>query len=88
MVQVLLYHVFGATVTAADLTDGMILAPLGPQGATLTVAVDDGMVVFLPSSGITDAVVVSADVPVPGTDVVIHVIDQVLVPLEVVGSLL
>lgn len=38
------------------------------------------MVVFLPSSGITDAVVVSADVPVPGTDVVIHVIDQVSLP--------
>ncbi|GAB4818089.1 hypothetical protein N2152v2_005135 [Parachlorella kessleri] len=81
--EVLSYHVIPQTIKAAEFTDGEELEPLGPPSATITVSVADGNVVFEPSSGITPATVIVPDVAVPGTDVIVHVIDEVLIPIEV-----
>lgn len=80
--EVLTYHVLPKTLKAADLEDGQTLEPLGPKGATLTVELNGKSVMIIPSSPLTPATVIKADVAVPGTDVVIHVIDEVLVPEE------
>ena len=72
LAQVLLYHLIPGTVMAADIVDGMEAETA--QGDTVTLSVgDDGAVL------INDATVTETDIS--AYNGVIHVIDQVLMPL-------
>ena len=70
LTDILLYHVVGASVDAASVTDGMTATMVNGDDATFTVS--DGTVT------INDATVTSADVM--ASNGIIHVIDKVLMP--------
>lgn len=72
LVKVLTYHVVGSKVMAADVTSGDVATV---EGSTLSVVVDDGVVI----NG--SATVTVSDVM--ASNGVIHVIDSVLVPADV-----
>merc|ERR1711957_705661 len=74
---VLQYHVHGAPAKSTDLTDGMVLTTLVP-GKDLTVDLPDGKVMI---DGVgSKAQVITPDVMACKS--VVHVIDNVLLPVE------
>ncbi len=75
---VLTYHVLGARIFSSDLTDGAMPETL--QSGTVTVNLGDNVTVTDVDSGSSDAVITSTDIL--GTNGVIHVIDQILLPIE------
>lgn len=75
---VLTYHVLGARVFSSDLTDGAMPETL--QTGTVTVNLGENVTVTDVDSGSPDAVVTATDIL--GTNGVIHVIDQILIPVE------
>jgi transforming growth factor-beta-induced protein len=75
---VLTYHVLGARVFSSDLTDGA--TPETLQSGTVTINIGDNVTLADMDSESADAVVASADIL--GTNGVIHVIDQILLPVE------
>lgn len=84
LTDVLLYHVLGATVKSTDLQDGQTYASTasaaGPNDKQLSILIEKtGASVKVNNS----ANVTSADVT--ATNGVIHVVDNVLLPLSVVG---
>lgn len=77
--EVLTYHVLPAKVTSADITGmGGMGTPETANGAKLNVTTIDGSVY------VNDAKVIKADVPADNG--VIHVIDTVLLPPDMMGS--
>jgi len=70
LADILLYHVVGAAVDAANVTDGMVATMANGDNASFTV--DNGTVM------INDANVTTADVN--ASNGIIHVIDKVLMP--------
>lgn len=84
LTEVLLYHVLGATVKSTDLQAGQTYATTaaqtGPGGTQLSVLIEkNGSSVKVNGS----ANVTKADVE--ATNGVIHVVDKVILPLDVVG---
>jgi uncharacterized surface protein with fasciclin (FAS1) repeats len=84
LTEVLLYHVLGATVKSTDLQEGQTYATTaaetGPGGTQLSILVEKtGTAVKINGS----ANVTAADVA--ATNGVIHVVDKVILPLDVVG---
>lgn len=84
LTDVLLYHVLGATVKSTDLAAGQTYASTastaGPNGTQLSILIEKtGSAVKVNGT----ASVTSADVT--ATNGVIHVVDKVLLPLDVVG---
>lgn len=84
LTEILLYHVLGATVKAGDIKDGQTYvstaAATGPGGAALSVLIEkSGAGVKLNAT----ASVTTADIVAKNG--VIHVIDKVITPLDVVG---
>lgn len=84
LTEVLLYHVLGATVKSTDLVEGSTYATTsaetGPGGTQLSILVQrTGTAVKVNGT----AQVTSADIA--ATNGVIHVVDKVLLPLDVVG---
>ncbi|MCC6725353.1 MAG: fasciclin domain-containing protein, partial [Saprospiraceae bacterium] len=84
LTDVLLYHVLGAAVKSTDLQTGQTYASTasesGPNGTQLSILIEKS------SSGVkvnNTANVTSADVS--ATNGVIHIIDNVILPLNVVG---
>ena len=84
LTEILLYHVFGAQVNAGDIAEGQtylgMAAATGPGGTNLSLLVDN-------TAG---KVTINGDVNVTATDIignngVIHVVDKVITPLNVVG---
>ncbi|MEX2467209.1 MAG: fasciclin domain-containing protein [Gemmatimonadota bacterium] len=75
LVDVLTYHVVGATVESGDLTDGQVVTTV--EGSTFTVNIDGSAVSITDGSGNTVNVVLT---DVPASNGVIHVIDGVLLP--------
>lgn len=75
LVDVLTYHVVGATVGSADLSDGQIVTTV--EGSTFTVNIDGSTVTITDGSGATVGVVLT---DVPAANGVVHVIDGVLLP--------
>lgn len=75
---VLTYHVLGAMVFSSDLSDGAMPETL--QTGTVTVNIGDNVTLTDVDSGSPDAEVTSTDIL--GTNGVIHVIDQILIPVE------
>jgi len=84
LTEILLYHVFGAQVNAGDIAEGQtylgMAAATGPGGTNLSLLVDN-------TGG---KVTINGDVNVTATDIignngVIHVVDKVITPLNVVG---
>ncbi len=75
LTNVLLYHVVGATVGSADLSDGQVVEPL-LEGSSFTVNID-GSVTITDGAGNT-ATVVATDVG--ASNGLIHVVDSVLIP--------
>jgi transforming growth factor-beta-induced protein len=67
--EILTYHVLGAQVLSADLSDGQTAETL--QGEEITVSINDGV-------QINNANVVTADLI--GTNGVVHIIDAVILP--------
>ncbi|GAB4814376.1 hypothetical protein N2152v2_001422 [Parachlorella kessleri] len=88
LVALLAYHVLPKQYSGAQL---LALAPAVLDtyltNATLVVGRADDTVVFQPSGGLAFANVTEADVAVPGTKVTVHVINNVLVPVEVLQEL-
>ena len=86
--EVLLYHVLGgAKITSGDLADGQTYASTastyGPGGTQLSVLIEKG----------ANGVVLNGDTNVSTADVdatngVIHIVDKVIMPLDVVGHAL
>lgn len=77
--QVLTYHVLPATVTSADITGmGGMGNPETANGAKVNVTTIDGAVY------VNDAMVIKADVPADNG--VIHVIDTVLIPPDMLDA--
>ncbi len=83
LTDILLYHVVGAEVKSTDLADGQTYASTasasGPGGAALSILIESG-------SGVTvnnTATVTTADIIADNG--VIHVVDAVITPLDVVG---
>ncbi len=70
LVDILTYHVYGGSVEAAEVTDGMTATMLNGDDATFTVTNESVM--------IGDATVTMADVM--ASNGIIHVIDKVLMP--------
>ena len=70
LTSILTYHVVDGEVFSSDLTDGQVVETL--QGGTLTVSIEDGVVM------INDAIVVTPDVD--ASNGVVNVIDGVLTP--------
>lgn len=84
LTEVLLYHVLGATVNSADLQEGQTYATTaaetGPNQTQLSILIEkSGSSVKL--NGAVN--VTTADVA--ATNGVIHVVDQVILPLDIVG---
>ncbi len=83
LTSILLYHVLGAEVRSTDLADGQTYASTastgGPEGAQLSVLIEKSNGVVVNNS----ATVTTADVLADNG--VIHVIDAVITPLDVVG---
>jgi transforming growth factor-beta-induced protein len=75
---VLTYHVLGARVFSSDLSDGAMPETL--QTGTVTVNLGENVTVTDVDSGSPDAVVTATDIL--GSNGVIHVIDQILIPVE------
>lgn len=75
--QVLTYHVLDTTVLAADLEDGAVVTTV--EGSELTIGVDGDKVTVTDDNGNTYNVT-KADIT--GSNGVIHVIDGVLVPMD------
>lgn len=84
LTDILLYHVLGATIKAADIADGQTYASTasesGPNDAQITMLIEKS------ASGVA----INKDINVTATDIegtngVIHVVDQVIMPLDVVG---
>ena len=75
LVDVLTYHVVGATVGSADLTDGQIVTTV--EGTTFTVNISDSAVSITDGAGNTVNVIVT---DVLASNGVIHVIDGVILP--------
>jgi transforming growth factor-beta-induced protein len=75
LVDVLTYHVVGATVGSGDLTDAQVVTTV--EGSTFTVNIDGSAVSITDGSGNTVDVVLT---DVPASNGVIHVIDGVLLP--------
>ncbi len=75
LVDVLTYHVVGATVASGDLTNGQVVTTV--EGSTFTVNIDGTAVSITDGSGNTVNVV---HTDVPASNGVIHVIDGVLLP--------
>jgi len=76
LTEVLTYHVVGATAYSAGLTDGQSVETL--EGKSFTIHISDGIV------KVNDATVVFADAST--SNGVIHVIDTVLMPPEMLGK--
>lgn len=81
---ILLYHVLGATVKAGDIADGQTYATTaaqtGPGGKQLSILIEKS------ASGVkinNSAKVTTADVS--ASNGVIHIVDAVILPLDVVG---
>ncbi len=81
--NILLYHVIGGQIEAADIAEGQTYASTattsGPQGAALSMLIEKS------SQGVTvngKATVTTADLD--ASNGVIHVVDQVLLPLNIV----
>ena len=82
LAKVLSYHVVaGAAALSTDLTNGQMIATV--QGEDVTISLEGG--VFIQDATETDAAVVVADVLT--TNGVVHVIDKVLLPQEVLDAL-
>jgi transforming growth factor-beta-induced protein len=75
LVDVLTYHVAGATVGSADLTDGQIVTTV--EGTTFTVNISGSAVSITDGAGNTVNVIVT---DVLASNGVIHVIDGVILP--------
>ncbi|MEL6720310.1 MAG: fasciclin domain-containing protein [Bacteroidota bacterium] len=84
LTEILLYHVFGAQVNAGDIAEGQtylgMAAATGPNGTNLSLLVEN-------TGG---KVTINGDVNVTATDIagkngVIHVVDKVIMPLDIVG---
>ncbi len=75
LVDVLTYHVVGATVGSGDLSDGQVVTTV--EGSTFTVNIDGSTVTITDGSGATVGVVLT---DVPAANGVVHVIDGVLLP--------
>ncbi|MEM8528389.1 MAG: fasciclin domain-containing protein [Bacteroidota bacterium] len=82
--EILLYHVFGAQVNAGDIAEGQtylgMAAATGPNGTNLSLLVEN-------TAG---KVIINGDVNVTATDIigkngVIHVVDKVIMPMDIVG---
>lgn len=76
LTSVLTYHVIGATALSTDLSAGP--SPATVQGETITIAIDGSTVTLGSPGATTDATVTTVDLQ--GTNGVVHVIDQVLIP--------
>lgn len=72
------YHVLGARIFSSDLTNGAMPETL--QGGNITIELGDNVTIADVDSGNEDATVSSADIL--GTNGVIHVIDQSLLPVD------
>ena len=82
LAKVLTYHVIAGTAAfSGDLSDGMMITTV--QGEDVTVNLNGG--VFIGDATETDAQVVTADVAT--SNGVVHVIDKVLLPQEVLDAL-
>ncbi|WP_062053275.1 fasciclin domain-containing protein [Sediminicola sp. YIK13] len=82
LAKVLTYHVVAGTAAfSGDLSDGMMITTV--QGEDVTVNLNGG--VFIGDATETDAQVVTADVAT--SNGVVHVIDKVLLPQEVLDAL-
>lgn len=82
LAKVLTYHVIsGAAALSTDLTNGQTIATV--QGENITINLTGG--VFIQDATDTDAAVTSADVET--SNGVVHVIDKVLLPQEVLDAL-
>ena len=83
LTEILLYHVLGAEVMSTQIANGQTyvstLAQTGPDGNALSMLVERGTGVTLNAA----ADVTTADVE--ATNGVIHIIDAVLLPLDIVG---
>lgn len=75
LVDVLTYHVVGATVGSGDLSDGMVVTTV--EGSTFTVNISGSTVTITDGSGNTVGVVLT---DVPASNGVVHVIDGVILP--------
>jgi len=75
LVDVLTYHVVGATVGSGDLSDGQIVTTV--EGSTFTVNITGSAVTLTDANGGTVNVVLT---DVPAANGVIHVIDGVIIP--------
>ncbi|MDQ3534668.1 MAG: fasciclin domain-containing protein, partial [Bacteroidota bacterium] len=78
LTSVLTYHVIGARVFSSDLMDG--ITPETLQGGTITINLGDDVTISDVDSGSEDATVTDTDIL--GTNGVIHVIDQILIPVQ------
>jgi uncharacterized surface protein with fasciclin (FAS1) repeats len=82
LAKVLTYHVVAGTAAlSTDLSDGQMIATV--QGENVTVSLTGG--VFIQDATDTDAAVVTADVET--SNGVVHIIDKVLLPQEVLDAL-
>jgi transforming growth factor-beta-induced protein len=84
LTEILLYHVIPGEVASTDLPEGQLYASTasatGPNGAALSILVE--------RSGTTVTVNNAANVSTPDVDAsngVIHIVDAVILPLDVVG---
>lgn len=81
--EVLLYHVLGAEVKSTDIAAGQTYATTaattGPNGTQLSILIEKSTGVKINNS----ANVTTADVD--ATNGVIHIVDQVILPLDIVG---
>jgi len=81
LADILKYHVVAAQALSTDLSDGQMITTA--QGEDVTVSLTGG--VFIQDSSDVDAQVAAADVM--ASNGVVHVIDKVLLPEDVVNSL-
>ena len=84
LTDILLYHVLGASVRSTDLQDGQTYASTasasGPNDEQLTLLIDkDGGAVTINGSVNVSSVDIAAD------NGIIHVVDDVIMPLDIVG---
>lgn len=85
LTDILLYHVLGAKINSTDLIEGQTYASTassaGAEGTNLTLLVErSGTSVTL------NGTIMVTEADVEATNGVIHVIDDVLVPLDIVGA--
>ncbi len=82
LAKVLTYHVVAGTAAfSTDLSDGQAIATV--QGENVTISLTGG--VFIQDATDTDAAVVTADVET--SNGIVHIIDKVLLPQEVLDAL-